>query len=84
MGGRSDQVLKVIVESMDMTEDHHEPAVPIVCPECETTSRVALEDVAETIERHNDRLHDGEVVAEVDPALKDQLADLIAEDLGLR
>ena len=60
-----------------------DPDVPIVCTACETTSRVPLADVADAIERHNDRFHDGEAVAEVDPDLKDVLADLIAEDLGL-
>ena len=60
-----------------------EPDVPIVCTACETTSRVPLADVADAIERHNDRLHDGESIAEVDPALKDSLADLVAEDMGL-
>lgn len=57
--------------------------VPIVCPECDTTSRVPLEEVADTIARHNDRLHDGEAIAEVDPELRNSLADLIAADLGL-
>ncbi len=60
-----------------------EPSVPIVCTECETETRVPLSDVAETLSRHNDGKHDGEDVAEVDPALKDQLADLVAKDLGL-
>ena len=59
------------------------PTVPIVCSACETTSRVALDDVSEAIERHNERLHDGDPHAEVDPALKEQLADLVVEDLGL-
>ena len=65
-----------------MTDDD-QPAVPIHCPECETTGRVALSDVAERVERHNERLHDGEEVAGVDPDLADQLADLVAEDMGL-
>ena len=59
------------------------PTVPIVCSACETTSRVALDEVSEAIDRHNDRLHDGEPHAEVDPDLKAQLADLVVEDLGL-
>lgn len=64
-----------------MTED--EPEVPVVCTECETTTRVELSAVAESIERHNEQMHDGEEVAQVDPDLADQLADLVAEDLGL-
>jgi len=60
-----------------------EPSVPIVCTECETETRVPLSDVADTLARHNDNKHGGEEIAEVAPALKDQLADLVAEDLGL-
>jgi hypothetical protein len=60
-----------------------DPTVPVVCPECETTTRVALSTVAESIERHNDQLHDGEDIAQVDPELAEQLQDLVAKDLGL-
>ena len=60
-----------------------EPAVPIVCVDCDTTSRIPLSEVAEAIARHNDRLHDGESIAEVDPALKDNIADMVAEDMNL-
>ena len=66
-----------------MTDAASEPTVPITCPECETTSRVPIDDVAGAIERHNDRLHDGAEVAEVDPALREEIADMVAEDLGL-
>jgi hypothetical protein len=66
-----------------MSEDADEPTVPVDCPECETTTRVPIEEVAETVERHNDRLHDGEDVARVDPAISEQLADLVADDMGL-
>jgi hypothetical protein len=59
------------------------PRVPIVCPGCETTSRVPLSDVADAIDRHNDQLHDGEAVAEVDPDIADRIADLAADELGL-
>ncbi|ELZ12332.1 hypothetical protein NP511_15710 [Natrinema thermotolerans] len=59
------------------------PRVPIVCPDCETTSRVPLSDVADAIERHNDQLHDGDAVAEVDPEIADRIADLVADELGL-
>jgi hypothetical protein len=62
------------------TED---PAVPIVCTECETETRVPLSEVADALSRHNEGTHGGEEVAEVDPGLKDQLADLVAEDIGL-
>lgn len=60
-----------------------EPTVPIVCPSCETSSRVSIDDVADAVDAHNDRHHDGDAVADVDPALKDQLADLVVDDLGL-
>jgi hypothetical protein len=63
--------------------DDETPSVPIVCPECETTTDVPVADVGETIERHNDRLHDGRAVAEVDPAVRERMADLAAADLGL-
>lgn len=57
--------------------------VPIVCRECETTTRVPLSELATTLERHNDNQHDGDQVAQVDPDVADQVADLVAEDLGL-
>ncbi|WP_089384685.1 hypothetical protein [Halorubrum vacuolatum] len=60
-----------------------DPTVPIVCTECGTETRVPLSDVPDALSRHNDGKHDGEEVAEVDPVLKDRLADLVAEDLGL-
>lgn len=59
------------------------PMVPVVCSACETETEIALDEVAETIERHNDQLHDGRAVAEVDPAVADHVADLVAEELGL-
>lgn len=60
-----------------------DPTVPIVCTDCETETRVPLSDVADALSRHNEGKHDGEEVAEVDPGLKDRLADLVADDLGL-
>lgn len=60
-----------------------DPGVPIVCSECETTSRVPLDAVADAIERHNKQLHDGDDIAKVDPDIADQIADLVATDLGL-
>jgi hypothetical protein len=59
------------------------PTVPIVCTECGTETRIPLDDVADTLARHNEQRHDGEAVAQVDPTITDQLADLVAEDLGL-
>lgn len=59
------------------------PDVPIVCPECDTTARAPLSEVGAAVERHNERLHDGEDVARVDPDIADQLADVVAEELGL-
>ncbi|QCS41889.1 hypothetical protein [Natrinema versiforme] len=63
--------------------DEDAPRVPVVCPACETTSRVPLSDLADAIERHNDQLHDGDDIAEVDPDIADRIADLAATDLGL-
>lgn len=60
-----------------------EPLVPIVCPECDTETEVSLDSVEDAVESHNDRLHDGEDAARVDPELREQLADVVAEDLGL-
>lgn len=68
---------------MARTDSDDEPRVPVVCPECETTSRVPLSELADAIERHNEQLHDGEEVADVDPDVADSLADLVADDLGL-
>ena len=67
-----------------MPDDGDEPPrIPIRCSKCETTSRVPLPDVADAVERHNGRLHDGDDVAEVDPELKARLADIVADDLQL-
>lgn len=63
--------------------DESAPTVPVICPACETTSEVPLAEVQETISRHNQRLHDGESVAHVDPEIRRHLTDLVAEDLGL-
>ena len=63
--------------------DEDGPRVPIVCPACETTSRIPLDDVADAIDRHNEQLHDGDDVAEVDPDIADRIADLAASELGL-
>ena len=66
-----------------MSDDADEPTVPIVCEDCGTRSRVALDDLRESLDTHNKHRHDGEGAAQVDPALSDALADQVAEDLGL-
>ncbi|MBX0294173.1 hypothetical protein [Haloarcula nitratireducens] len=66
-----------------MTADEELPKIPVVCTACDTRSRVAFDDVESAVERHNEQLHDGDAVAEVDPDVMDQLADRVAEDLGL-
>ena len=70
-----------VVTTETMSED--DPSVPIVCAECNTETRVPLSELADTLSRHNENAHDGEEIAEVDPVLKDRLADLVAADLGL-
>jgi len=63
-----------------MTDD---PDVPIVCPECDTETEVPLSAVGDMLDRHNENQHDGEECAQVDPALAEELQDLVAEDMGL-
>jgi len=65
------------------TDGDADPRVPIRCNECGTESRIPLDDLAGMLDRHNDRFHDGDDVAEVDPAITDELADIVAEDMGL-
>jgi hypothetical protein len=60
-----------------------EPDVPIHCPDCETTTRIPISEVAESVDRHNEQIHGGEDVARVDPEIAEELQDLVAEDLGL-
>lgn len=60
-----------------------EPTVPVVCEACGTESDVALSEVSAVVERHNDTVHDGAEKAGVDPAVADELANLVATDLGL-
>lgn len=66
-----------------MSEEPDSPEIPIVCPECDTRTRVPFPDVEETVKRHNAGVHDGEQIAAVDPDVFDQLADYVASDLGL-
>ena len=63
--------------------DETDPTVPVVCPDCGTETDMSIDEVADAVERHNERLHDGEQVAQIDPAIADQVTDLVAEDLGL-
>ena len=66
-----------------MTDQNDDPAVPIRCEECGTETTVPLSDLETQLTRHNDKRHDGEEHATVDPTLKSQLQDLVAEDLGV-
>ncbi|MFP4590925.1 MAG: hypothetical protein ACLFMX_05050 [Halobacteriales archaeon] len=63
--------------------DAEAPTVPVVCDACGTATRVPVDEVAAVVEGHNERLHGGERVAAVDPAVRDELARLVAEELGL-
>ncbi len=66
-----------------MTESDSELTVPILCEDCGTETQLRLSEVAETVEGHNNKQHDGKEVAQVDPAIADELANLVAEDLDL-
>lgn len=63
--------------------DEQEPTVPVVCDACGTETAVPLSELEATVTRHNERRHDGEAGARVDPELADRLADVVAEDMGL-
>lgn len=58
-----------------------DPTVPVVCEACGTTTRVALPEAVDTVTRHNDRLHDGEGVAQIDPDLVARIQSLVAADI---
>jgi len=66
-----------------MSEGSDPPEIPVVCPACGTRTRVPFPDVEETVDRHNEEIHDGETIAAVDPDVFDELADYVAADLGL-
>lgn len=66
-----------------MSTSEDTPTVPIVCPACDTTTRIPVDDVAESLDRHNERLHDGEEIAQIDPDIAEQLQNIVAEDMGL-
>ncbi len=66
-----------------MTDQRDDPEVPIICEECGTETTVPLSELETQLDRHNENRHDGAEQATVDPTLKSQLQDLVAEDLGL-
>ncbi|MDS0258662.1 hypothetical protein NDI56_04450 [Haloarcula sp. S1CR25-12] len=66
-----------------MTADEERPEIPVVCTACETRTQVPFDDVEAAVSRHNEQLHDGEAVAEVDPDVLDALTDRIGQDMGL-
>ncbi|WP_053947219.1 hypothetical protein [Halolamina sediminis] len=63
--------------------DDDGPQVPIHCPECETTTRVPFSELADRIEAHNESVHDGDDVAQVDPGVAEQFQDIVLEESGL-
>ncbi|MXR50398.1 hypothetical protein GRX03_02090 [Halovenus sp. WSH3] len=66
-----------------MSTSDDTPTVPIICPECETTTRIPVDDVADSLERHNEQLHDGDEIAHIDPDIAEEIQNIVAEDLGL-
>ncbi|MFC6755460.1 MULTISPECIES: hypothetical protein [Haloarcula] len=66
-----------------MTAEEDMPEIPVVCTACETRTQVPFEDVEGAVARHNEQLHDGEAVAEVDPDVLDALTDQLGRDMGL-
>jgi len=68
---------------MTDSAESDDPTVPIVCEACGTTSRVPLSELRESLDSHNEHRHDGEEITQVDPVLADELANAVADDLGL-
>lgn len=66
-----------------MTSESDLPEIPIICSECDTRTKIPFSEVENAVTRHNRQLHDGEPVAEVDPAVLEELTDFVAADLGL-
>lgn len=66
-----------------MAEDDDVPDIPVVCTDCDTRTKVPFDEVEAAVDRHNEQLHDGESMAQVDPDVMELLADRVAEDLGL-
>ena len=71
------------VEDENGVEEDDLPDIPVVCTECDTRTTVPFPEVEDAVARHNRQLHDGEAVAAVDPDVLEELADFVAEDLGL-
>lgn len=65
------------------SEESDAPEIPVVCSECDTRTKVPFPDVEDAVARHNRQFHEGEPVAEVDPAVLEKLADFVAADQGL-
>lgn len=65
------------------SEESDAPEIPVVCSECDTRTKVPFPDVEDAVARHNRQLHECEPVAEVDPAVLEELADFVAADPGL-
>lgn len=66
-----------------MTADDEMPEIPVVCTACGTRTQVPFEEVEAAVERHNEQLHNGESVAEVDPEVLEALTTRLGEDMGL-
>ncbi|MBV0902209.1 hypothetical protein [Haloarcula salina] len=63
--------------------DSEGPEIPVVCEGCGTRTAVPFDEVEDAVARHNEQLHDGDPVAEVDPDVLEELADRFARDSGL-
>ena len=59
------------------------PEITIVCTACDTETAVPFEKVEGMIDRHNERQHDADPIAEIDPEIRSRLQDLLAEEMGL-
>ena len=66
-----------------MTANEETPEIPVVCTACDTRTQVPFDDVEAAVARHNEQLHDGEAVAEVDPEVLNALTDQLGRDMGL-
>lgn len=60
-----------------------DPAVPIVCPQCDNRASIPFYDLPDKLDRHNERLHNGTKCATIDLEVAYHLADLVATDLDL-
>lgn len=66
-----------------MTADEEIPEIPVVCPACGTRTQVPFEEVETAVKHHNEQLHSGDAVAEVDPEVLEALTTRLGEDMGL-